>query len=187
VSSNGSITIDRSGQTRWAHLPDMLSRLAEMGVPIMSEIASELAGSSGVCLITRRTIPATAERLFEAWTQPADLLRWWGPSGVKCTEARIDLRVGGAYLIANELPDGTSVVITGDFEVVEQPYRLVYSWRIDPRIECSERVTVRFEPREGATEVVVIHERIANLALRDGHERGWRGCLEKLQMFLAGS
>jgi uncharacterized protein YndB with AHSA1/START domain len=141
--------------------------------------------SAGVSLVTRRTIRATADRLFEAWTRPADLLRWWGPAGVTCTDARIDLRVGGAYLIANRLPDGTLVRIMGDFEVVEPPHRLVYSWRIDANAGTSERVTVHFEPREDGTDVIVIHERIASADLRDGHERGWQGCLEGLGEYLA--
>jgi uncharacterized protein YndB with AHSA1/START domain len=136
--------------------------------------------SQTVSLVVRRTIRASAARLFEAWTQPAQLLAWWGPKHVRCSGADVDLRVGGAYRIANELPDGRTLVIDGEFEVVEPPHKLVYTWRLGSGAAPAERVTVRFEPRHGETEVIVIHERIADTTTRDGHELGWHGCLDGL-------
>jgi len=58
-----------------------------------------------VTLIVRKTIRASAERLFQAWTDPSQLTQWWGPPGVQCIEAQIDLRMGGRYRIANRLAD----------------------------------------------------------------------------------
>ena len=80
-------------------------------------------------LVVRRTIRATPERLFAAWTQPAHLRQWWGPEGVRCVGAEIDLRVGGGYRIDNALPDGKLLSIVGEFETIEPPHRLVYSWQ----------------------------------------------------------
>jgi uncharacterized protein YndB with AHSA1/START domain len=140
--------------------------------------------NDGVTLVTRRTIRASAARLFEAWTQPEQLRAWWGPRPVTCTGAEIDLRVGGRYRISNALPDGTVVVIEGEFEVVEAPRRLVYTWRSGEGEQS--RVTVRFEPRGDTTEVIVVHEQIPNERIRDSHERGWNGCLDGLvRYFLA--
>ncbi len=51
----------------------------------------------------------------------------------------------------------------------------------------SERVTVRFEPRENGTEVIILHERIPNAATRDRHEKGWQGCLDGLAEYLTGA
>lgn len=48
----------------------------------------------------------------------------------------------------------------------------------------SERVTVRFEPRDNATEVIVVHERIASPAACEIHEQGWNGCLDGLEELL---
>jgi len=42
-------------------------------------------------------------------------------------------------------------------------------------------VTVRFEPKGDGTEVIVVHERIADEATRDDHEKGWAGCLDGLE------
>ena len=131
-----------------------------------------------ISLVVRRVIAAPPARLFDAWTTPAALRQWFGPKGVRCIEAEVDLRVGGAYRLCNELPDGRVVWITGTFEAIERPARLVYSWRVGD--EPASRVTVSFEPRDAGTEVVVLHERIHSTVARDGHEVGWVGCLDGL-------
>jgi len=144
--------------------------------------------NTSVALVVRRTIKASAARVFDAWTQPRELRRWWGPRPVTCSDAEVDLRVGGVYRIANRLPDGTVVWISGQFEVVDPPQRLVYTWHVEgkspPALEHS-RVTVRFEPRDGGTEVIVVHERIATEETRADHERGWNGCLDNLTALFA--
>jgi uncharacterized protein YndB with AHSA1/START domain len=143
-------------------------------------------------LVVRRTIAADARRLFAAWTRPEQLRSWWGPKGVRCSAAEVDLRVGGRYRIVNDLPDGAQIVISGAFTTVEAPRRLVYSWAIgpgggEPEL-VPELVTVCFDPLDdGRTQVVVTHERIASPRLREGHQAGWDGCLDGLAAYLAGT
>jgi len=137
-------------------------------------------------LVVRKTIRATPERLFDAWTRPAQLKHWWGPQDVECVDAHVDLRIGGEYRIANRFPDGRVVWITGKFERIEPPDTLAYTWRVEPQTE-SEHVTVRFERRGDRTEVVVILERIGDERTRDVHERGWRDCLDGLAALASDS
>ncbi len=141
--------------------------------------------NEGITLVTRRTIRASAARVFDAWTQPEQLRAWWGPRPVTCSGAEIDLRVGGRYRISNALPDGTTLVIEGEFRVIEVPRRLVYTWRAGG--DEVSRVTVRFEPRGEATEVIVIHERIPSERVRESHEGGWIGCLDGLERHFIAS
>src|SRR5215475_149172 len=98
-----------------------------------------------VSLVVRRIIRSTPGRLFEAWTQPDQLKQWWGPEGVTCIAAEIDLRAGGRYRIANQFPDGTVVWIIGQFQIIEPPHRLSYTWQIEESSGSSEHVNVRFE------------------------------------------
>ncbi len=137
-------------------------------------------------LIVRKTIRADTGRVFDAWTKPASLKKWWGPGAIRCTGAEIDLRVGGSYRIANEYPDGKVVWIGGVFEVVEPPRRLVYTWRLEAHSPATELVTVRFEARGPDTEVIILHQRIGDKTLRDGHEEGWTACLDGLAAYLDG-
>ena len=136
-------------------------------------------------LEVRRRIAAPPERLFEAWTEPAQLLAWWGPRNVDCTLAEVDLRVGGRYRLGDALPDGREMIISGEFLVVDPPHALAYSWSLDPDAAATERVTVRFEPHGTQTEVVVVHERIADEPSREAHAQGWAGCLDGLTSYLA--
>ena len=137
-------------------------------------------------LCVRRIVRASAERAFAAWTDPKQVVQWWGPAGVSCAEAHIDLRVGGSYGIANEFPDGRIVWIRGTFEIVEPPHQLAFSWRLDgDAAALAERVTVSFVERSpDSTEIVVLHERVEEEERRKSHEAGWVGCLDGLAMFL---
>ena len=137
-----------------------------------------------VTLVVRKTIPATPERLFAAWTEPEQLQKWWGPEGVTCIDPEVDLRVGGHYRIGNRFPDGKVLWIAGLFEVIEPPRRLTYTWRLEGISEAAERVTVRFEARGAVTEVIITHERIPNEVLREQHQQGWKGCLDGLAEYL---
>lgn len=139
---------------------------------------------SGLELEVRRVVRASPERVFDAWTRPQELRSWWGPNGVVCTDAQVDLRVGGAYRLANQFPDGKVLWISGEFELIERPTRLAYTWRIESHGGETERVRVWFEACEAGTLVVVSHERIASAAVRERHEQGWRGCLEGLARML---
>jgi uncharacterized protein YndB with AHSA1/START domain len=140
----------------------------------------------GLSLVARRLVHASAERLFADWTEAERLVRWWGPRGVRCTGAEIDLRIGGRYRIGNRFADGREVAITGVFERIDAPRCLVFSWRLEPGPDLAERVTVRFEPRGEATEIVVLHERIPSQVTRASHEAGWQGCLDGLARYAEG-
>lgn len=107
-------------------------------------------------------------------------------AGVECDHAEVDLREGGGYRIANRFADGTVLWIVGTFERIDPPHELVYSWRLEPGEDRLERVTVRFEQRGDATEVVVVHEQIDDQAARERHARGWHGCIEGLATLLGG-
>ena len=85
-------------------------------------------GADATRLMIRRTIRASPERLFVAWTQPQQLMQWWGPTGVVCVAAEVDLRVGGQYRIGNRLPSNEVVWIEGEFELINRPSELRYTW-----------------------------------------------------------
>ncbi len=140
---------------------------------------------SALALVVRRTIAASVEQVFDAWTRPEHLRAWFGPRPVRCSEAEVDLRIGGRYKLVNELPTGEQVVIDGEFSVIERPTKLVYTWTVSPGTGMVEVVTVKFEPHGDTTEVIVIHEQIASQPIRDSHQNGWEGCFDGLERFFA--
>lgn len=139
-----------------------------------------MSADAQMSLVVRRRITASPERVFAAWTSPAELLKWWGPRGVRCIHAEMDMRVGGRYRISNETASGEVINIVGQFLSLRPPDELVYDWSIEATESQPERVTVLFKPLDGGTEVVVIHERIGSGDLLNQHKIGWEECLEGL-------
>jgi uncharacterized protein YndB with AHSA1/START domain len=133
-----------------------------------------------------RKFPAPREKVFRAWTEPEELKKWWGPDGYATPIAEVDLRAGGHYRFGmRKLPDGDILYLTGTYREVRPPEKLVYTWRWEAEPERGETlVTVEFLDRGGSTEVVLTHEFFLNQKLRDGHERGWNGGLDKLAKLL---
>lgn len=142
--------------------------------------------SSTTTLKIVRTFRASREKVFQAWTDPQALMKWWGPPGYECPAAEVELRAGGAYRLAmRKLPDGDVFYLSGTFSEVRAPQRLVYTWRWESQPDLGETlVTVDFLDRAGATELVLSHELFPSEAARDDHEKGWNGCLDRLTAIL---
>ena len=132
-----------------------------------------------------KLVRAPRERVFAAWTQPELLKQWWGPEGVSCPEAHVDLRAGGKYRLANLQPDGQIIWIVGTFEDVNPPEKLVYNWSIEAMGVASTLVTVLFNEHPEGTELVLTHERFNAAPVRDMHLQGWGGCVAKLETLLS--
>lgn len=134
-----------------------------------------------VTLRLTRTFAAPREKVFRPWTDPETLKRWSGPGDLVAPLAEVDLRVGGRYRIHMQAPDGTVHKVTGVYQIVEPPARLVYTWFWETSPEVGETlVTVEFRDRGPETEVALSHERFPNEDVRSNHEKGWNGALEKL-------
>jgi uncharacterized protein YndB with AHSA1/START domain len=138
-------------------------------------------------LTVTRIIKAPPKSVFEAWTNPELLVKWWGPGPVTCPEAEVDLREGGAYRIANRELDGSITWISGEFTKVSPPDRLEYTWEVNIVPDMLTLVTVDFNAHPDGTELVITHDRFPNSDIRDMHGEGWGGCLDKLDALFAQS
>jgi len=129
-----------------------------------------------------RLIRADQHRVFSAWTDPALIVQWWGAGGVICTEAELDLAVGGTYRFANQTPDGMTMWITGTFNRVDPPLALSYTWAMEPISHDTEYslVEVSFDEVTDGTLVTVVQTQIPSEEARLTHVQGWLGCLEGL-------
>jgi uncharacterized protein YndB with AHSA1/START domain len=138
-----------------------------------------------------RVLDAPRQLVWNAWTQPAQLARWWGPRGftIPLDTISIDLRPGGrlrATMVADA--DGTRYPVDMVFREVVAPQRLVLAWG-DPQRpvppEGAGVATVTFTELGGKTEVV-FHQASSNT--NEGHanaEAGWDQALERLAEYLA--
>lgn len=131
-----------------------------------------------------RTLAAPPAKVFRAWTDPAWLLRWWGPEGLNPHDPQVDLRPGGRFRLPMLAPDGTDHVAIGVYEEVVPGERLVFSWGWERDGAPSTRVTLLFLPVGGGTRLMLTHERFATAAARDNHGRGWTSSLYCLEAAL---
>lgn len=132
----------------------------------------------------RRRLAASPERVFRAWTEPELVRQWWRMSEQhRCVLAEIDLRVGGTYRMQVEAPGGASLpVITGTYQEVTPPRRLVFTWRwAHHPMEKETLVTVEFLAADSGCELVIRHERFPDVTMRNQHEEGWCAVLAMLE------
>jgi uncharacterized protein YndB with AHSA1/START domain len=131
-----------------------------------------------------RTLSASREKVFRAWTEPEAMKRWWIPrDGFSVPDAQVDLRVGGRYRVAMRNPQGEVFHLGGEYREVTPPERLVYTFRWElASMDVGETlVTVDFRDRGEATEIVLRHERFPTAEARDNHRMGWTGTLDHLE------
>ena len=133
-----------------------------------------------------RIIRADASTLFRAWTDPHLLTQWWRQEGDgwSFAGASVDLRVGGQYRLAMTDPEGNTHAAVGVYRELEPPVRLVFTWDWEnPATSIGETlVTVEFsDAGEELTEVIVTHERFADVRRLRRHEQGWTELLRLLE------
>lgn len=110
--------------------------------------------------------------LFEAWTKPEHLRRWWGCEGSTITLCEIDLRLGGAWRMIMRMADATDHPFQGIYREIIPNQRLVFTERYDmPQFGSPEWLTtVTFEEVGNGVKVAhrIFHQ---SREARDGHLR----------------
>jgi uncharacterized protein YndB with AHSA1/START domain len=107
-------------------------------------------------IVTTRVLDAPRELVFEAWTNPKHLVRWWGPNGFTTTTRAIDARPGGVWRFVMHGPDGVDYENQIVYDEIVKPKRLVYSHGGSEDVEPVQfQVTVTFEDHDGKTKLTM--------------------------------
>ncbi len=139
-----------------------------------------------------RTCRAPRTVVYQAWTDPAQMMRWWGPEIFTCPECRLDPRPGGELYMVMRDPDGVDYPTWGTFEEVRPPERLVFTLRAIPdehgNFQLETRDTLTLVEENGQTRltlhVVVLKATPEVAGALAGMEIGWSQSLDKLgQLF----
>jgi uncharacterized protein YndB with AHSA1/START domain len=133
-------------------------------------------------------IAAPPERVFQAITDPSQLSKWWGESGLyRITERTADVRPGGKWSSVGVGADGTSFRVEGEYLEVDPPRRLVHTWVASYRGPLKTVVRWDLEPRKAGTGTLVKlrHEGFASApqAALD-HGDGWKRVMGWLEAYL---
>ena len=135
-------------------------------------------------LVLKRRIKAAPEKVYEAWTRPEQMTRWWGVTeNPKPPVAETDLRVGGRFRVQFWDPKNEHHSVSGTYREVVPNRKLSFSWAWQSTPERESLVTIDLNPVNDGTMLTLTHEQFFDQAARDGHERGWTGTLDRLERY----
>ena len=136
-------------------------------------------------LTIRRRFKAAPERVYRAWTEPAQVARWFGPGSITVLEAVFEPRAGGRFMIHARSPEGEDLRVSGTVREAIPNSKVVYTWAWQSTPERQSLVTVEFKPDGDGTLLVLTHEQFFDEGARDRHNGGWNAALDKLEAYLA--
>jgi uncharacterized protein YndB with AHSA1/START domain len=129
-------------------------------------------------LVVTRTFDGPARIVFEAWTKPELLERWWAPrsTGVALLSCEADVRIGGKYRFEFGREASKPMAFFGRYIDVIRPARLVWT---NDESDDGAVTTVTFE-ENGGTTLLVMHELHPSNAALDGAIAGMAGGMPEM-------
>jgi uncharacterized protein YndB with AHSA1/START domain len=108
-------------------------------------------------IVITRVFDAPRELIWKAWTDPKQIVQWWGPRGFTTTIDEMDVRPGGAWRLTMHGPDGTDYPNQNVFIEVVKPERIVYSLTGGKQGDrgTQAEVTWTFEPQGNKTQLTL--------------------------------
>jgi uncharacterized protein YndB with AHSA1/START domain len=142
--------------------------------------------SHELTLEIERVLPSPPPIVFAAFTDPDELAEWWGPAGFTIPSLEYRPRVGEVYRIQMRPPDGEPFFLRGEFEEVDPPSRLAYTfvWEDPDPDDVETLVALTFQDLGGSTEAALTQGPFRTEARRALHRDGWSESFEKLQRHL---
>jgi uncharacterized protein YndB with AHSA1/START domain len=142
-------------------------------------------------IVLTRVFAAPRAMVWKAWTDPEQLAKWWGPTGFTNPVCEIDVRPGGQIRIDMHAPNGIVYPMTGAFEEVVPPRRLVFtSAAMDSEGKpiFVNRNTVTFTEAADGTEIA-LHVKVISATANaqqylKGMKQGWSLSLDRLAALL---
>lgn len=143
----------------------------------------------GILELTR-VFAAPREHVFDAWVQPQQFARWFGPRGASMPHCRIDLRIGGEIHFHMRVPGDVDVWCKGTFHDVCRPEHLAFAIFFSdehggvierPGFPLETLIDVTFDALNGNTRLTVRQE---GLLVDQGEVQGWREGFERLDALL---
>jgi uncharacterized protein YndB with AHSA1/START domain len=135
-------------------------------------------------LITR-VLHAPRELVFQAWTTPEHMTRWFGPRGFTLPECEIEFRAGGGFRFVLRGPDGKDYPFDGQYVEIAEPERIVFRGTIHDAPGHEIRTTVTFADHEGKTRLTVHQSYNFESDATRGAPEGWAQTLDHLTAYLA--
>jgi uncharacterized protein YndB with AHSA1/START domain len=160
---------------------------------------SQLTATDAEIMIAR-VINAPRERVFAAWTDQAQLLKWFAPQGCSIEYKKLEARLGGTFLSVIRVPNFKDCWCKGRYLEFNAPHCIVYLIQncdeqgndvtaeeagMDPEWPVETVVTVTFEDLGGKTRLTLHQTASEAVAKRTGAYQSWHSQLDNLEVLLA--
>jgi uncharacterized protein YndB with AHSA1/START domain len=148
-------------------------------------------------IVITRTFNGPAPIVFDAWTEPDLVRRWWAPRSHRVAVVGCDaaVRVGGHYRYVLRLETGNEFAFSGRYTEVTPYSRLVYTQIFEPTAsgptgeDAELIITVTFDEHEGRTHLVshslCPSKEVRDAILASGMEHGMRETMDQLDELVA--
>ena len=143
---------------------------------------------AGQTLTMTRRFAAPRERVFAAWAERDLVAQWFGPASVKCEIHKWDARPGGEYSLTMHHADGDETPLSGVFQEISPPERLVYTWTWGGSGGMAGHETLLTLEFEADGDETILHLSQARLRDEDWaqkHSMGWGSSFDSLDAMLA--
>ena len=135
-------------------------------------------------LITRE-FDAPKHLVYEAWTTPELVKRWWSGQRGKVTIAEIDLRVGGMWRYVMVAEGGFEVAFHGEYREIVPNERIVMTDVYEAMPDGEALVTVTFTEKDGRTVLTSLMQlpsrEVRDAVISSGMEAGMQESLNRLE------
>lgn len=144
-------------------------------------------GSDELVLEMERVLPNPPPVVFAAFSDPNELVKWWGPEGFTTPSLTFQARAGESYRIEMQPPEGDPFYLTGEFREVDPPGRLAYTfvWEDPDPDDAETLVALSFRDLGGSTEVALTQGPFKTEARRALHRDGWGDSFDKLERVIS--
>ena len=136
-------------------------------------------------IVIERVFDAPRTLVFEAWTTPALVKRWWAGDRGEVTEAQIDLRIGGRWRWVMTANGGFEVAFSGEYLEIDRPHRLMRTEVFELIPDAEAVSTTTFDEANGVTTLRILgrypSKEHRDAALASGMEGGLQTSLDELE------
>ena len=123
----------------------------------MTPNKSEVVPASDREIVVTRVLDAPRELVWEAWIDPKQVEKWWGPKGFTTTVHEMEVKPGGVFRQTMHGPDGVDYPNESVFTEVLKPERIAFSLHGGKKgvPETHFKMIWTFEDQEGKTKVTI--------------------------------
>ena len=149
---------------------------------------NNLSEAKNRTLTLQRTFDAPLKLVWEAWTQPEHIAKWWGPKGMKTRVIEHNFKVGGNWNYVMTMPDGNDFIANGTYLEIIELQKIVTTADFKPMTEGVElHILLKADGEKTQFTFHCVHETEEYCKQQEemGFYNGWGSAFDRLEDFVS--